>query len=153
MENLNETFNDTDYFYIDIHDLSKETSIAILIILAILFIFGIILNIISIIAILKNNKLEIISILILNLTLADIIYLTGIPLFTMSALFGSWPFGLIGCHIFYLIDYIGMIVGVYSVAALSFERFLVVTDNKMKFEKLILLFSLENQPMKLTHVN
>ncbi len=142
MENQNNILNDTDYFYIDIHDLSKETSIAILIILAIIFIFGIILNIISIIAILKNNKLEIISILILNLTLADIIYLTGIPLFTMSALFGSWPFGLIGCHIFYLIDYIGMIVGVYSVAALSFERFLVVTDNKMKFEKLILLIYL-----------
>jgi hypothetical protein len=142
MENQNETFNDTDYFYIDIHDLSKESSIAILIILAILFIFGIILNIISIIAILKNNKLEIISILILNLTFADIIYLTGIPLFTMSALFGSWPFGLIGCHIFYLIDYIGMIVGVYSVAALSFERFLVVTDNKMKLEKLILFIYL-----------
>ena len=142
MENQNETFNDTDYFYIDIHDLSKESSIAILIILAILFIFGIILNIISIIAILKNNKLEIISILILNLTFADIIYLTGIPLFTMSALFGSWPFGLIGCHIFYLIDYIGMSVGVYSVAALSFERFLVVTDNKMKLEKLILFIYL-----------
>jgi uncharacterized membrane protein (Fun14 family) len=138
MENENETSNISDFPYMDIEivTLSKVSSIIILLILAILFIFGIILNLISIIAILRTKKLEIISILILNLAFADIVYLTGIPFFTMSALFGSWPFGLSGCIIFYLIDYVGMVVGVYTVAALSLERFLVVTDNKKRLENL-----------------
>jgi uncharacterized membrane protein (Fun14 family) len=138
MENENETSNFSEYSYMDIEieNISKVSSIIILLILAILFIFGIILNLISIIAILRTKKLEIISILILNLAFADIVYLTGIPFFTMSALFGSWPFGLSGCIIFYLIDYVGMVVGVYTVAALSLERFLVVTDNKKRLENL-----------------
>ena len=138
MENENETSNFSEYSYMDIEieNISKVSSIIILLILAILFIFGIILNVISIIAILRTKKLEIISILILNLAFADIVYLTGIPFFTMSALFGSWPFGLSGCIIFYLIDYVGMVVGVYTVAALSLERFLVVTDNKKRLENL-----------------
>ena len=138
MANIKETLNISDYPYMDIEieNISKVSSITTLLILAILFIFGIILNLISIIAILRTKKLEIISILILNLAFADIVYLTGIPFFTMSALFGSWPFGLSGCIIFYLIDYVGMVVGVYTVAALSLERFLVVTDNKKRLENL-----------------
>ena len=32
---------------------------------------------------------------------------------------------------FYLIDYVGMTVGGYSIAALSFERLLFVTDKKI----------------------
>jgi len=54
----------------------------------------------------------------------------------MNAFADSWPFGLIGCRVFYLLDYVGMTVGVYSVAALSFERLLVVTDNKKSLDKL-----------------
>ena len=54
----------------------------------------------------------------------------------MSSLFGSWPFGLNGCRMFYLADYVGMTAGIYSVAALSLERLLVVTDNKKSLEKL-----------------
>ena len=144
MQYNNDTQNNLEYAFmeIEIETLSKELSITILISLSLLFVIGLFLNAISLIAILNNKKLEIISIFILNLTVADIVYLTGIPFFTMSSLFGSWPFGLNGCRMFYLADYVGMTAGIYSVAALSFERFLVVTDNKMKFEKLILFIYL-----------
>lgn len=138
MQYNNDTQNNLEYAFmeIEIETLSKELSITILISLALLFVIGLFLNAISLIAILNNKKLEIISILILNLTVADIVYLTGIPFFTMSSLFGSWPFGLNGCRMFYLADYVGMTAGIYSVAALSLERLLVVTDNKKSLEKL-----------------
>lgn len=136
MINNNETLNKTEYEYIEVDSISNETSLTILIILGILFIIGILLNAISILAILSSKKLEIITILILNLAFADIVYLTGIPFFSLISFSDSWPFGLNGCRIFYLVDYIGMTVGVYSIAALSFERFLVVTDNKNSLEKL-----------------
>jgi len=139
MLNYSDISNYTDYseeMDIEIENLSRESSVAVLIILALLFIFGIILNAISIIAILNAKKLETISILILNLAFADCVYLLGIPFFAMSALFGSWPFGFHGCRIFYLIDYVGMIVSVYTVAALSLERYLIVADSKRNFDKI-----------------
>jgi len=129
--------NNTEYEYIEVDSISNETSLTFLIILGILFILGILLNAVSILAILSySKKLEITTILILNLAFADIVYLAGIPFFSMSFLAGSWPFGLNGCRIFYILDYVGMTVGVFSIAALSFERFLVVTDNKNSLEKL-----------------
>ena len=128
----NKTLNYTVYTEIEyIEIIANETSLAILITLVLLFIIGMFSNAISILAILSSNKkLEIIKILILNLEFADIVYLTGIPFFAINALASSWPFGLIGCRMFYLIDYVGMTVGSYSIAALSFERLLIVTyDN------------------------
>jgi hypothetical protein len=116
--------------------LNYSEKIPAITILALLFVFGISLNAISVKVILHSKKIEIISILILNLACADIIYLASIPFFTMNAFADSWPFGLIGCRVFYLLDYVGMTVGVYSVAALSFERLLVVTDNKKSLDKL-----------------
>ena len=128
----NKTLNYTDYSEIEYSEIiANETSLAILITLVLLFIIGMFSNAISILAILSSNKkLEIIKILILNLEFADIVYLTGIPFFAINALASSWPFGLIGCRMFYLIDYVGMTVGGYSIAALSFERLLFVTDKK-----------------------
>lgn len=132
INDINNTLNLTHYTEIEyIEIITKETSLAILITLVLLFIIGIFSNVISILAILSSNKkLDIIKILILNLESADIVYLTGIPFFAINALSSSWPFGLIGCRIFYLIDYIGMTVGGYSIAALSFERLLFVTNKK-----------------------
>lgn len=134
--NNNFTYNITEYVYVEVDNLSSESSLTVLIILIMLFIFGITLNVISILAILRSKKLDITTILILNLEFADIVYLTGIPFFSMSALADSWRFGLIGCQIFYLVDYIGMTAGVYSIAALSLERLLIITDNKKSLENL-----------------
>ena len=92
-------------------------------VLALIVIFGLVFNFISIIAILKFKKLEPINILIFNLTLADIVYISGIPMYIDNVFKQSWPFELIGCRIFFMTDFVGMIVGVYSVVALSVERF------------------------------
>ena len=88
-----------------------------------IFILGIVFNVISILSILLAKAFTPINILILNLAIADIFYSFGIPLFLINLFSDSWPFGLFGCRLFFLTDFIGMIVGVFSVAALSVERF------------------------------
>jgi len=93
-------------------------------ILGLIFVFGLPFNFLSIIAILKSKKLEPINILIFNLTLADIVYISGIPMYIDNVFKQSWPFKLIGCRIFFMSDFVGMIVGVYSVVALSVERYM-----------------------------
>jgi hypothetical protein len=59
--------------------------------LAVIFLAGITLNLISIIVILnEKKKLQPIKILILNLALADIIYTLGIPLFVSNVFNHNW---------------------------------------------------------------
>lgn len=106
------------------------------ILLGLIFIVGIISNLISIMAILKQEKLKTINLLILNLALADIVYTFGIPLFVTNVFSHNWPFKLIGCQLFFLTDFMGMIAGVYTVAALSVERYFEVADKKKRVEKL-----------------
>ena len=75
MQYNNDTQIEYPFMEIEIETLSKELSIAILIILALLFIIGLILNAISLIAILNNKKkLEIISILILIPLILNLIF-------------------------------------------------------------------------------
>lgn len=105
------------------------------ILLGFIFVIGIISNLVSILAILKLEKLKTINLLILNLALADIVYTLGIPLFVTNVFSQSWPFKLIGCQLFFLIDFMGMITGVYTVAALSVERYFEVADKKKRLEK------------------
>ena len=104
--------------------------------MVITFTLGILLNLISIILILKSKKIKPVSLLMLNLTIADIVYTCGIPLFITNVFSQSWPFDAIGCQIFFFTDFIGMSVGVYTVTALSVERYIEVTDKKKRMEKI-----------------
>ncbi len=65
--------------------------------LLITFVLGIVFNLISILSILFSKKsIQPIKLLILNLALADFIYILGIPLFLANIVFKSWPLQLIG---------------------------------------------------------
>ena len=102
--------------------------------LILIFIVGILLNLVSIIFILKVKKLRAINLLILNLALADLVYISGIPFYVVHEFSQSWPFQIIGCQLFFLTDFIGMFTGVYTVVALSVERFFEVVDKKKRLE-------------------
>ncbi len=104
-------------------------------VLLIIFVLGIIFNLVSLLSIIFGKKpIQPIKLLILNLALADFIYILGIPLFLSNIVFKSWPLHLIGCQMFYLTDFIGMIVGVYTITALSVERFFEVADEKRRID-------------------
>lgn len=121
--------------YEDYDSISSYMS-AFELVLAVIFVLGISLNLVSIAFILKSERLNPISILIMNLALADLVYTAGIPLFISHAIGKSWSHGLIGCRVFILTDFIGVIVGIYTVTALSVERFFEVADKKKRLEKL-----------------
>ena len=74
------------------------------VVLCLIFILGVIFNIISILTILIAKAFQPINILILNLAIADLVYIAGVPLFLVHIFSQNWPFGLIGCQIFFLTD-------------------------------------------------
>lgn len=129
MDFLNGTYNNSTN--------TNDSTIAvntITIILSVIFILGVFFNIISFSTIVITKNFQPINILIMNLAFADIVYISGIPLFVLNSFYQSWPLDLIGCRIFFFTDFVGTLVGVYTVTALSVERFIEVTDKKKKLE-------------------
>ncbi|CAF0749774.1 unnamed protein product, partial [Brachionus calyciflorus] len=125
--NLNQTVNvsllvDEPYILI----------LSVAIILSIIFISSILLNIISLRSILNQKELTIINTLILNLALADLTYTLGIPFFIYQLFWHNWLLGKSGCQLFILFEFAGIIVGTFTICALSIERYFDVTKNIKK---------------------
>ena len=81
MENL--TSNLSELYSTDVLESNKKLTVmayanTVIFVLGIIFVVGIFLNLTSIIAIIRTKKLEPITLLILNLALADIVYIAGI---------------------------------------------------------------------------
>ena len=137
------------------------------ILMIITFIVGLLFNMLSLIIIVNSKRFNPVHLLISNLLVSNLVYLFGVPLFVMNSFNRSWPFGKRGCQIFFIFDFVGMFVSVYSgicdffyfnrkinqsnkysnlclnkVTALSIERYIVVTDKKKRLEKLSNKFKL-----------
>ena len=104
-------------------------------ILVLIFILGMLFNSLSITSILSSKKYTTINMLILNLAIADLTYMISVPLYTLTIFSKSWNLGKLGCRVFFMTDFIGMIVSVLTVTALSIERFFDVADTKKRFDK------------------
>jgi hypothetical protein len=100
----------------------------------VIFASSLIFNTLSVISILSFKKLTPINILVLNLAIADFIYTLGIPLFLAQMFHHNWPYGITGCRMFIFTDFIGIIVSVNTVAALSVERYIEIADTKKRLE-------------------
>ncbi|RNA29243.1 D(2) dopamine receptor isoform X2 [Brachionus plicatilis] len=99
-------------------------------VLILIFTLAITFNSISITSILAAKAYTPINILIINLGFADLTYSLGIPFFVTQILNYRQSLGLYGCRMFLFTEFNGVIVGIFTVAALSVERFLDVTDKK-----------------------
>ena len=95
-----------------------------------LFCFCIVFNLLSVSSIIWSKNFSPINILIMNLAVSDMIYSFSILIFLSHILNIFWIFTTITCKIFYLTDTVGMIVGVFTISALSIERFIEVADKK-----------------------
>lgn len=116
------------------------------VVLILIFTLAITFNSISITSILTAKAYTPINILIINLGFADLTYSLGIPFFVTQILNYRQSLGLYGCRLFIFTEFNGVIVGIFTVAALSVERFLDVTDKKKildsfsnKFKLLIII--------------
>lgn len=104
--------NISNISYIDEYSMLPFHIKSLLVALFLIFTLGVLLNIISIITISsKLSKSQPIYLLILNLSIADLIYSLSIPLFAGNFQKKSWPFGLIGCQFYLITDLVSMIVG------------------------------------------
>ncbi|CAF0724392.1 unnamed protein product [Adineta ricciae] len=91
---------------------------------AAIFLGTIILNLLAIVYIRSRRDKTSIAILVVNLAIADIIHAMGIIFFSTNLFTPSWVFGEFGCKFSLSIDVLCTVVIVYTVAALSVERYI-----------------------------
>jgi hypothetical protein len=113
----------------------QSINIIFTVVLFILFVSALLLNLLSILSIISAKAYTPINLLILNLAIADLTYSFGIPMFAAQITYKNWPFGIIGCRMFLLTDFVGLIVSILTVCSLSVERFFEVADSKRRLEK------------------
>ncbi|CAF2831849.1 unnamed protein product [Rotaria sp. Silwood2] len=110
---------------------------------AAIFFGTIILNILAIVYIRTRRDRTSIAILVVNLAIADMIHAMGIIFFSSNLLTPSWIFGEFGCKFSLTIDVFCTVVIVYTVAALSVERYIDARSKlAVKFRLLITFISL-----------
>ncbi|CAF1341684.1 unnamed protein product [Adineta steineri] len=108
-----------------------------------IFIGSIILNLLAIVYILSTRDKTTISILVVNLAIADIIHAMGIIFFSSNLFTRSWIFGEFGCKFSLTTDVLCTVVIVYTVAALSIERYIDARSTlTAKFRSLVTFASL-----------
>ncbi|CAF4167432.1 unnamed protein product, partial [Rotaria sp. Silwood2] len=93
-------------------------------IISLIFLGTIILNLLAIVYILSAQDKTTIAMLVVNLAIADIIHAMGIIFFSSNLFTRSWVFGEFGCKFSLTIDVLCTVVIVYTVAALSIERYI-----------------------------
>lgn len=145
VDNFNLTINNGDETIYSVHP-AFESLFIFTVVLILIFTLAITFNSISITSILTAKAYTPINILIINLGFADLTYSLGIPFFVSQILNYRQSLGLYGCRMFLFTEFNGVIVGIFTVAALSVERFLDVTDKKKildsfsnKFKLLIII--------------
>jgi uncharacterized membrane protein len=91
----------------------------------IIFMIGILLNTTSIILLLvKTKKLKPIIVFLLNLAVANLVYQLGMPFYLINMLEKKWLLNGLGCRLFFLLDYIGMSISMFTVTGLSLELYI-----------------------------
>lgn len=88
---------------------------------------GLIGNCLVVFVILRYVRMKTVTnLFILNLSIADILFLTGLPLVMTTAILKYWAFGWTVCKIYYVLTCINMFTGAYTIALMSADRFIAV---------------------------
>ena len=66
------------------------------------------------------------NVYILNLSIADSLFLVGMPMIMTTALLQRWVFGAVLCRVFYVLTCVNMITGAFLLALMSADRFAAV---------------------------
>lgn len=66
------------------------------------------------------------NVYILNLSIADSLFLVGMPMIMLTTLLRRWVFGSVLCHVFFTLTCINMFTGPFTLTLMSADRFAAV---------------------------
>uniref|UniRef100_A0A8D0HDN6 Somatostatin receptor type 2 n=1 Tax=Sphenodon punctatus TaxID=8508 RepID=A0A8D0HDN6_SPHPU len=117
----NVSWNSTHFFY-------DHTSNAILtFIYFVVCVIGLCGNTLVIYVILRYAKMKTITnIYILNLAIADELFMLGLPFLAMQVALVHWPFGKVLCRIVMTVDGINQFTSIFCLTVMSIDRYLAV---------------------------
>ncbi|XP_002730938.1 somatostatin receptor type 2-like [Saccoglossus kowalevskii] len=122
---LNSTENGTDAFFGGAD--SRLEEIIIPIVFGFTCLLGIIGNSLVIYVILKHNKMKTVAnVYIMNLALADLLFMIMIPFISYQQAMNMWPFGSAWCKISMAVDGMNQCTGIYCLTAMAFDRYLAI---------------------------
>ena len=93
----------------------------------IIFVIGLIGNILVIIAVLRHPKMKTVTnIYILNLAVADSLFLIGLPFLIATTIQQRWVFGFFMCKVFFFLTSINWFGSVFTLTVMSADRYMAV---------------------------
>ncbi|KAI1884463.1 hypothetical protein AGOR_G00226650 [Albula goreensis] len=88
---------------------------------------GLIGNTLAIYVVLRYAKMKTVTnIYILNLAIADELYILGLPFLTTQNVISYWPFGTFMCHVVMTADSINQFTSTFCLTVMSIDRYLAV---------------------------
>ncbi|XP_060755119.1 somatostatin receptor type 5 [Neoarius graeffei] len=94
---------------------------------AIVFVVGIIGNTLAIYVVLRYVKMKTVTnIYILNLAVADELYILSLPFMSTQNVLSYWPFGSFLCRVVMTIDSLNQFTSVFCLTVMSIDRYLAV---------------------------
>ena len=94
---------------------------------SLLFVVGLIGNGLVIFVVLTYAKMKTVTnMYILNLAVADLCFLVGLPFLIVTAILQRWIFGYVMCKIFYILTSINWFTSVFTLTVMSADRYLAV---------------------------
>uniref|UniRef100_A0A8C4NC08 Opioid receptor, delta 1a n=1 Tax=Eptatretus burgeri TaxID=7764 RepID=A0A8C4NC08_EPTBU len=108
-------------------EFARHLHIVIACLYLLMWVTGVIGNIVVIFILLKYTKMKTATnIYIFNLALADALVTSPLPFQSAKLLLTSWPFGRMLCKIIIAIDYYNMFTSIFTVTAMSVDRYIAV---------------------------
>ena len=88
---------------------------------------GLVGNVLVIYVVARYARMKTVTnVYILNLSIADSLFLVGMPMIMTTALLRRWVFGAVLCRVFYVLTCVNMFTGAFVLALMSADRFAAV---------------------------
>ena len=109
-------------------DMPITTSTIVMVLMyGLICVIGMIGNWLVILVIIRYTKMKTVTnMYILNLSIADGVFLLGLPMIMTTSLVRHWVFGAVLCKIYYISTGVNMFTGAFTLTVMSADRFLAV---------------------------
>lgn len=116
-------------------DLPVHFNIVTAVIYTVVFIVGLLGNTLAIYVVLYYVKMKTVTnMYILNLALADELYILGIPFLGTNSVLAYWPFGKLLCKVYMTADTMSQFASTFCLMVMSIDRYLAVVHPVRSFK-------------------